>query len=376
MGAVLAAYDKRVADEVIEPDPAQREAVAALDELALSLGRKRGGWFSRARAPKGLYLWGGVGRGKSMLMDLFYENCGQEARRRVHFHDFMQETHAFINRWRKLPVAKRRHSPSYVRGAGDDPIAPAGKRIADMTSLLCFDEFQVTDIADAMLLGRLYEQLRSRDVVMVATSNRHPDDLYKNGLNRQLFLPVIEMLKESNEIMELRSARDYRLARLEAAPVYYTPLDSRAARALEEAWTRVTAGGQETPLELHVQGRDLIFPRHSGGAVWTSFSELCARALGPADYLSLARHCHTVLIEGVPCMGPENRNAAKRFVTLIDALYEARAKVVISAEAQPDRLYTSGDGAFEFERTASRLYEMRSHDYLAAERVTTDETTA
>lgn len=368
MGKLTSAYEARIASGKIEPDAAQAEIAQMLDELAGRIEtRGSRGWFSKPRPVKGLYLWGGVGRGKSMLMDLFFANADLEHKRRVHFHDFMQETHAFINEWKKMTSGQRRKTGWTVRGGNDDPIPPAAKKIAASAELLCFDEFQVTDIADAMLLGRLFQHLLERDVVVVATSNRHPDDLYKNGINRQLFLPFIDLVKEALQVHEIRSDRDYRLERLTAAPVYYSPLGYAADKAMDDAWARLTSGAEPHGTHLTVQGRELRIPAAAAGVARLSFDELCNRPLGPADYLTLARHFNTVLINRVPVLVPNNRDAARRFVTLIDALYEARAKVLMSAEAEPDKLYKSGDGAFEFERTASRLYEMRSADYLGAE---------
>lgn len=374
MGALLSAYQQKLDAGQIEADAAQQEVAVMLDALAIEIEtRGKKGWFSRPKDVKGLYLWGGVGRGKSMLMDLFFSTVDAEHKRRVHFHDFMQETHAFINEWKKLNASQRRSTGWSVRGNDDDPIPPAAKKIAASAELLCFDEFQVTDIADAMLLGRLFEHLLDRQVVVVATSNRHPDDLYKNGINRQLFLPFIDLLKRTHTIHEIRSDRDYRLERLTAAPVYYAPLGYGSERKMDEAWQRLTSGATGVEAHLTVQGRQVRIPRTAAGVARASFEELCKRPLGPADYLSLARHFDAVMIDGVPRLGPENRDAARRFVTLIDALYEARAKVIISAEAEPDKLYQTGDGAFEFERTASRLYEMRSAAYLAEQHRLEDE---
>jgi cell division protein ZapE len=363
-------YAARLRQGVLTPDPAQAEAVARLDKLATALSGPRG-WLGRgARAPaRGIYLWGAVGRGKSMLMDLFFEAVAIRDKRRVHFLDFMQQTHAFIFEWRKLSPQERRRSPAYVHGAGDDPIAPAAKHIADRASLLCFDEFHVTDIADAMILGRLFDQLFERGVVVVATSNRKPSDLYTNGINRQLFLPFIKRLEEEMDVIELKAARDYRLDRLTAAPVYYRPLGPNADAAMDAAFARLTAGVATTPDTLEVQGRQLAIPAQAVGVARFTFEELCARPLGAADYLAIARHYHTVLIDRAPRLSPDRRNEAARFVTLVDAFYEAKTKLVMSAAAEPDDLYVAGDGSFEFQRTASRLHEMRSADYLAAERL-------
>jgi cell division protein ZapE len=370
MAYVKRLYSRRLAAGIVLPDPAQAAAIEKLDRLGRALGKP--GWFGNGKPQRGLYLWGAVGRGKSMLMDLFFETVTLKQKRRVHFHDFMLETHAFIFEWRKLSPAERRKHTAYVRDAGDDPIAPAAKRVADQARLLCFDEFHVNQIADAMILGRLFEQLFDRGVTVVATSNRKPGDLYKDGINRQLFLPFIGRLEEELEVVELKAARDYRLERLTSAPVYYSPLGPEADAAMDAAFTRLTAGSKATPDTLDVGGRTLSVPRQAMGVARFSFEELCAKPLGAADYLAIARHYHTVLIDRVPQMGHEQRNWAARFVTLIDALYEAKTKVVMSAGAQPDALYTATDGAFEFQRTASRLHEMRSAEYLGAERIEMD----
>jgi cell division protein ZapE len=362
-------YAARLHEGVLTPDPAQAEAVEKLASLAKALSGPRG-WLGRgARASaRGLYLWGEVGRGKSMLMDLFFEAVAVKDKRRVHFLDFMQETHAFIFEWRKLPPHERKRSPDHVSGAGDDPIAPAARHIADRASLLCFDEFHVTSIADAMILGRLFDQLFERGVVVVATSNRKPSDLYQNGINRQLFLPFIKRLEEEMDVVELKAARDYRLDRLTVAPVYYCPLGPKADAAMDAAFVRLTAGVAVEPDVLDVQGRRLNVPAQAVGVARFTFEELCSRPLGAADYLTVARHYHTVLIDRAPQLSPDRRHEAARFVTLIDALYEAKTKLLMSAAAEPDDLYVAGDGSFEFQRTASRLHEMRSTDYLAAER--------
>lgn len=356
----ITTLERRIEAGGLTRDEGQIAAAEALTDLHERLGkwRIRDGWFRRKTSPpKGLYLWGGVGRGKSMLMDLFFRSAPVAKKRRVHFHEFMQETHARISTWRKRLERKK---------GQDDPIPPVAKAIAADARLLCFDEFQVTDIADAMLLGRLFEQLFDIGVVVVATSNRVPDDLYRDGINRQLFLPFIAELKERLEVMEIASGIDHRLQQLTAAPVYYTPLGPDADAALEDAWNRLTQGAEPQSCTITVQGRAVPVPREAAGVARFTFNELCARPLGAADYLALAARFHTLLIASVPELSPEKRNEAKRFVTLIDALYEAKTKLVMSAAAEPDDLYPAGDGAFEFERTASRLMEMRSQSYLAA----------
>lgn len=369
MGGVRAQYEARVASGALTEDAAQAEAAARLDSLAARLANARKpGLFSKPKPERGLYLWGGVGRGKSMLMDLFFAEAKTQPKRRVHFHEFIAEVHERLDEWRKMSDEARRRSPWRVKGAGDDPIAPVARQVAGEARLLCFDEFQVTQIADAMILGRLFTQLFERGVTVVATSNRHPDELYKDGINRQLFVPFTDLLKARCEVMELVASRDYRLDRLTEAPVWYTPLGAGSAAALDRAWDRLTLGAMPQHCMLTVKGRKLEVSREAAGVARFSFDELCARPLGPIDYLAIAGTFHTLIIEAIPKLSADKRNEAARFVSLIDALYEAKVKLVASAEAEPDRLYPAGDGAFEFERTASRLYEMRSTDYLAAAR--------
>lgn len=370
MTTVLEKYNARIESGQLTPDPVQATAAAALNDLEHRLAnRKTGGWFSKAETVTGLYMWGGVGRGKSMLMDLFFESAPVEARRRVHFHEFMAEVHDRLDAWRKLSQDDRKRSEWRVKGAGDDPIAPVAKQIASEASLLCFDEFQVTQIADAMVLARLFEALFDMAVTVVATSNRHPNDLYKDGINRPLFLPFIEHLKAHCEILELASERDYRLDRLIEAPVWYSPLGPESEAALDRAWDRLTLGAEPQHCVLTVKGRKLEVQREAAGVARFTFEELCARPLGSRDYLAIAANFNTVILSGIPTLGPENRNEAARFVALIDALYEAKIKLVASAAAEPESLYPEGDGSFEFERTASRLHEMRSTDYLSEARV-------
>lgn len=356
MTSLLAAYRQRLAEGELAPDADQAAAAGRLDQLAETLGRwQPGGWF-KSKPPRGLYLWGPVGRGKSMLLDLFFEVAPVKKKRRVHFHEFMQSQHAFLRHARE-------------KGAGQDRlIADAAKAVAAEANLLCFDEIQVTDIADAMILGRLFERLFADDVVIVATSNRVPDDLYKNGINRQLFLPFIAMLREKLDVISIAGPQDFRLRQLMSAPVYYAPLGPAADEAMDRAWKRLTAGAEPHAVALDVGGRELCVQRQAAGVARLSFEELCARPLGPADYLEIAERFHTVLLENIPRLTPSAREEAARFRTLIDALYEAKVKLVASAEAQPMDLYPSGDQSFEFERTTSRLIEMRSESYLALPR--------
>lgn len=353
----LAAYKKRLAAGDLIADADQARAAERLDKLTQQLSRwKPKAWLGKGRKPRGLYLWGPVGRGKSLLMDLFFEAAPVAKKERVHFHEFMLTQHSVMREAR-------------ARGAGQDQlIAQAAKQIADRAQLLCFDEVQVTDIADAMILGRLFERLFDEDIVIVATSNRPPDELYRNGINRQLFLPFIALLREKLDTLEIAGPRDYRLERLMAAPVYYAPLGPAADEAMERAWARLTHGARPQSVTLDVNGRALRVEREAAGVARFTFGELCARPLGAADFLEIAERFHTILLENIPKLSPSMREEAARFRTLIDALYEAKVKLVASAEAQPEALYPAGDQSFEFERTASRLMEMRSETYLALPR--------
>jgi cell division protein ZapE len=344
-------------------DPAQQLAAEKLQSLWRALGdyapaSGEQGWRQRlglARrggeaAPVGLYIFGAVGRGKSMLMDIFFDAAPVAKKRRVHFHAFMAEVHARIHARRK---------------AKGDPIGPVALALAAEATLLCFDEFQVADIADAMILGRLFAALFDAGVVVVATSNRAPDELYKDGLQRERFLPFIAMLKERLDVLELEGARDYRRARLAGRPVYFTPADARAHAALAAAFAELTGGAAAAPRTIPVLGRTLHVPRAAKGVAWFTFAELCQEALGPADYLALCRSYRGFILEGIPRLGAEQRNEAKRFNTFIDALYEARGTLVASAAVAPDQIYGAGEGDFEFQRTVSRLIEMQSAEYLA-----------
>ncbi len=352
---ILAAYQQRIDAGALSADADQGTAAARLETLAQALGRPEP-WLGKRAPPRGLFLWGPVGRGKSMLMDLFFEAAPVKEKRRVHFHEFMQATHARLRQAR-------------ARGPGPDQlIAQVAKQAADDARLLCFDEVQVSDIGDAMILGRLFERLFAEGVVIVATSNRLPDDLYKNGLNRQLFLPFIAKLKQELDCVELAGPRDYRLEQLMAAPIYYAPLGPAADEAMDRAWARLTFGASPQAVTLDVGGRALRVEREAAGVARFSFEELCARPLGAADYLEIAERFHTVLLESIPRLTPAMREEAARFRTLVDALYEAKVKLVASAEVEPASLYPAGDQRFELERTASRLMEMRSESYLALQR--------
>jgi cell division protein ZapE len=333
----------------IERDPVQEAILPEFERLRVDLEKPRkGGLFRKPPPPpKGLYLWGGVGRGKSFLMDLFVDSLDVPARR-VHFHAFMQEVQAGVHAERKA--------------GRDDPLRPVARSVSDNVRLFAFDEMQITDIADAMLVGRLFEMLFEAGCTVVTTSNRPPDDLYKDGLNRNLFLPFIALLKERMDVRELDAARDYRQDRLAGAQSYFTPIDADARAAIETVWAQLSDGREER-LDLTVQGRVLELARFSNGVARASFYELCGRPLGPADYIKLAETVRVLILEDVPRLSRQNFNEAKRFVTLVDALYEARVRLVMSAAAAPDYLYVEGSGAFEFERTASRLHEMQSEGW-------------
>jgi cell division protein ZapE len=347
-------YDRRVAEGTIRPDAAQRAVLPRLETIraALETPQPRGlmGLLSRPPAPpRSLYLWGGVGRGKSMLMDLFAGAVGIDAKRRVHFHAFMQEVHAGMHAARQQGVS--------------DALEPVAKGVIATTRLLAFDEMQITDITDAMVVGRLFQMLLDAGVVIVTTSNRPPRDLYKNGLNRALFLPFIDLLGQRMDVVELESETDYRQHRLVGAQVWFSPADARARAAMDRLWAELTGGDAGEPLRLTVKGRDVVLPRHHSAVARAGFWDLCGQALGPADYLAIAGALRVLMIDEVPRLSAANYNEAKRFVTLVDALYEARVRVILSAADRPERLYVEGAGAFEFERTASRLREMQGADW-------------
>ena len=349
-------YEARVAEGTLRPDPAQHAVLAPLEAIRLWLeenAARRVGLFAGLFArpitpPKGMYLWGGVGRGKSMLMDLFTEATAIPQKRRVHFHAFMQEIQRGIHAARKQGV--------------EDPLAPVAEAVIREVRLLAFDEMQITDIADAMIVGRLFEKLFAAGVVVVTTSNRPPKDLYLNGLNRGIFLPFIAMLEDRMQVVELESPTDYRQHRLAGAQVYFHPARS-ATTQIAAIWTDLTGGAPEASLQLEVNGRQVTLPRFANGVGRASFWDLCSKPLGPADYLAIARAVRVLILEDIPQLSSANYNEAKRFVTLIDALYEAKVRLIASAAETPERLYIEGEGSFEFERTASRLREMQGADW-------------
>ncbi|MEY4871684.1 MAG: hypothetical protein RLZZ563_1014 [Pseudomonadota bacterium] len=349
-------YDTRVAAGSLRPDPAQHAVLQDLESLRLWLetnAERRVGLFAGLFAkpitpPKGLYLWGGVGRGKSMLMDLFTDATAITAKRRVHFHAFMQDIHKGMHAARKTGI--------------EDPLAPVADAIISNTRLLAFDEMQISDITDAMVVGRLFEKLFAAGVVIVTTSNRPPDDLYLNGLNRALFLPFIALIHDRLTVRALESPTDYRQHRLQGAQVYFHPA-GRVKGEINAIWSDLTGGASGEVLRLPVNGRSVEVPRFANGVARASFWDLCARPLGPADYLAIAQSVRVLILEDIPQLSSSNYNEAKRFVTLIDALYESKVRLICSAADEPERLYIEGEGSFEFERTASRLREMQAADW-------------
>ena len=369
------AFDQRLKDGRLSPDPAQASALDALQRLERDLSKK--GLFGARPDVRGVYLWGPPGRGKSMLMDLFFACAPEPRKSRAHFHAFMARVHDLIGRWRKGDRKTRQSvfGQSPLKGGlpfgqswgGDDPIAPVAALIASEARLLCFDELQVTDIADAMILGRLFQALFEEGVVLAVTSNREPGDLYRDGINRQLFLPFIDLIRDRCEVVAVSGERDWRRERLQGRQVWFSPDSPDHRAAFEALWSELKGEETEEPAHLPVLGRDVVIDRTAGGLARATFAELCARPLGPQDYLAVAGRFHTLFLDGVPRLSPANHHEARRLVTLIDALYEAKTRLVVLAEAAPDALYPDGTGAFEFERTASRLTEMSGADWLARE---------
>jgi cell division protein ZapE len=361
-GPVSKAYAALVAAGELKPDSEQKHAVRVLDRLAFELTHERPGLLARlfgrrTNGPRGVYLWGGVGRGKSMLMDLAFDQIAVEPKRRVHFHAFMIEVH------QQLRAARASEE--------GDPIVPVAEAIAEQARFLAFDEMVVNNPADAMILSRLFTALIEQGVAVVTTSNRPPRELYKDGLNRELFLPFIELIERRMEVVPLNGPTDYRLDRLEGVDTWLVPNGPVATAALSDAFFRLT----DYPVEdrAHVPseelqvggGRTLHVPKSLKGVAVFSFKKLCGAARGAADYLAIAQRFHTVILVGIPAMTRDMRNEAARFVTLIDTLYEHRVKLLAAADAEPEGLYPAGDGGFEFQRTVSRLEEMQSAEYLA-----------
>ncbi|MDB6180739.1 cell division protein ZapE [Paracoccus fistulariae] len=367
MGKISDLYQQRVADGKLTPDPAQTGILPYMDRVLAELSSAPSGTEARPKSRwrsffgsreevagqaqvKGLYLWGGVGRGKSMLMDLMAE-ASPVPSRRVHFHEFMQEIQAGLNAARQ-------------RGE-QDTVKPVAMEVARKVRLLCFDEMQITDIADAMIVGRLFQVLFDQGVVVVTTSNRVPEDLYKNGLNRQLFLPFIELIRERMEVVELASQTDHRQGRVAGGQVWFSPANAEARSEMDAIWAELTKGAEVGPCVINVGNRSYELPAATNDAARGSFWDLCGQPLGPADYLALAQRVDVLLIDEIPRLSSSYYNEAKRFVTLIDALYEAKVRLIASAADQPEQLYNEGEGSFEFERTASRLREMQDASWGA-----------
>ena len=361
MSTVLARYEALVASGELREDKEQFRAARRLDTLARELEATPSGFWRRltggkADAPRGVYLWGGVGRGKSMLMDLFFDALTIERKRRVHFHEFMAEVH------QRLRVER-------AKEAGD-PIAPVAEALVEDVRLLAFDEMVVNNTADAMILSRLFMAMMAEGLTVVATSNRAPSELYKDGLNREHFLPFIATIESEMDVIALNGPTDYRRERLRGIETWLTPLDEASTWKLRQAFFRMTDFAPDDAANVPSEelaipgGRMLHVPKSLKGVAVFSFKRLCGEPRGAADYLAIARRYHTVFIAGIPTLGPEKRNEAARFVTLIDALYEHKVKLIANAAAEPAQLYETGDGTFEFERTVSRLEEMRSEDYV------------
>jgi len=360
---LLTRYNSQVESGELDKDPNQERIVDHLNTLCDQLKdyEGNGGFFDRlvGRHPqtlKGAYIYGGVGRGKSMLMDLFFEVLECDYKKRVHFHEFMGEVHGSIHQWRQ------QHKAGKVEG--DDPIAPVAEKIAAEAKVLCFDEFIVNDITDAMILGRLFTVLFEKGVIVIATSNREPDTLYENGLNRALFLPFIEVLKTRLDILHLDRGIDYRMMHFEGLTTYYTPLGTATDNDIQHVWERLTGNAEGERQVLTLLGRDLVVPASAHGVARFQFSDLCEKPLGAADFLKLARTFHTIILEHIPQLNADKRNEARRFIILVDTLYDNGVKLVVSAAANPEDIYRKGKERFEFDRTVSRLLEMQSQSYL------------
>jgi cell division protein ZapE len=370
--SVLQRYDHLVELGEIDSDPAQLAIASALDRLIGDITTKRLaakssalGWlFGKNRETrtlvKGLYIHGGVGRGKTMLMDMFFELVPVRRKRRVHFNAFMADV--------QDRIYKHRQARKNGTVRADDPIPPVAEALAEEAWVLCFDEFSVTDIADAMILSRLFSALFAQGVVLVATSNVAPDDLYRDGLNRKLFLPFVDLLKRHAEVLPLDAEKDYRLEKFNHIPVYMTPQGPETDRRMNEAWDAVSHGLPEAAAEVMVKGRQIAVPKAAGSSARFSFADLCEKPLAARDYLAITAHYDTIFVDHVPVLPEARRNEAKRFILLIDTLYDHQARLVISADVPPREIYqgTRGNEAFEFKRTASRLMEMQSRDWLDA----------
>lgn len=363
-------YRKLIESGEIHPDPNQALAAEKLQTLHMTLKHYEPqmgvtGWKARLLLgrkredpPLGLYMYGGVGRGKSMLMEMFYNASTIKSKQHVHFHVFMNEVHERLHNFREAAKAGK-------VSLKKDPLASLARIIADQAWLLCFDEMQITDIADAMILGRLFEVLFEEGVVIVTTSNRPPSDLYKDGLQREKFLPFIKLFEQKLDISELDGPVDHRLARLRSMKSFLTPADETTDAELKKYFSELTPGVTAVPANIPLKGRKIHIPLAAEGVAFATFDDLCDLPLGASDYLKIAELFHTVVLSRIPKLGPNNRNAAKRFVTMIDAFYEAKINLVCSAETPPHEIYTKGDGAFEFDRTVSRLMEMQADDYIA-----------
>jgi cell division protein ZapE len=369
--SILDEYRHLVALGRLERDAAQMAVIPKLEALSLSLRERRLakkssalGWLFGARhasepAARGLYIWGSVGRGKTMLMDLFYDSVEIEKKHRIHFHAFMAEVHRRIFAWRQKRKAGE------VKG--DDPIGPVAEGLCKETRLLCFDEFAVTDIADAMILGRLFRALWACGLTVVATSNTDPEQLYKDGLNRALFVPFIDMIEEHMEVVRLDARTDFRLEKLSGAPVYLTPADAKARAVLDWTFRDLTGLDKGGPVHMSVMGHEVTAPQAAGRVGRFDYADLCKKPLGAADFVAIAEYFHVLLIDGIRAINPDERNEAKRFINLVDALYDQRVKLIASAEVEPEKIYPAERGyeAFEFARTISRLKEMGSTEYMA-----------